>query len=133
MAYPEITAVLGGWEGFEIVGVRRETPPDTGPRVEIELAPLADWLRRCSRCGATTPEVHDTSVRRIRELPILDAETWLLVPLARVRCPRCGPSTEALPWLDRYARMTKRFAENVARLAQVLPIKQVAAYCRLSW
>ena len=55
MAYPEITAVLGGWEGFEIVGVRRETPPDTGPRVEIELAPLADWLRRCSRCGGRGP------------------------------------------------------------------------------
>src|SRR5439155_3367876 len=52
---------------------------------------------------------------------------------ARVRCPRRGPSIEALPWRDRYARMTKRFAESVARLAQVQPIKQVAEYCGLSW
>jgi transposase len=29
--------------------------------------------------------------------------------------------------------MTRRFAESVARLAQVLPIKQVAAHYRLSW
>lgn len=133
MAYQEITTLLGGWEGFEIVGVRREMPPGAGPQIVIELAALASSPRRCSRCGATTMEVHDTIVRRIRELPILDAETWLLVPLARVRCPQCGPSTEALPWLDRYARMTKRFAESVARLAQVLPIKQVAEYFGLSW
>ena len=133
MAYDEITALLGGWEGFEIVGVRREMLQGAGPQVVIELAALASSPRRCNRCGATTTEVHDTTVRRIRELPILDAETWLLVTLARVRCAQCGPSTEALPWLDRYARMTKRFAESVARLAQVLPIKQVAEHFGLSW
>lgn len=133
MAYDEITALLGGWEGFEIVKVQRELPPGGGAQVVIELAPLPLAPRRCGRCGATTSEVHDTTVRRIRELPILDAATWLLVPLARVRCPQCGPTTEQLPWLDRYARMTKRFAESVARLAQVLPIKQVAEHYGLSW
>jgi transposase len=55
------------------------------------------------------------------------------VPQARAVCPTCGPTVEALPWLDRYARMTMRFAESVARRAQVLPIKQVAAWFALSW
>jgi transposase len=77
--------------------------------------------------------VHDVAERRIRELPILEAETWLVLRLARVACPTCGPTVEGLPWLDRYARMTKRFAESVARLAQVLPIKQVAEWFGLSW
>jgi transposase len=78
-------------------------------------------------------EVHEVTPREVRDLPILDAETWLILPRVRLRCPRCGPTVEAIPWLDRYAGMTRRFAESVARLAQVLPIKQVAEHYGLSW
>lgn len=135
MAYEDITLLLGGWPGFEIAEVARE-PGGTrtgAPQVTITLAAVAGIRRHCGRCGRATASLHDVTERRIRELPILDAETWLLVPLARVDCPHCGPTVEALPWLDRYARMTKRFAESVARLAQVLPIKQVAEWFSLSW
>lgn len=133
MAHEEIGAVLGGWDGFEIIGVRRSAPPGAAPEVEIELGRVATHPGRCSGCGSAVAEIHDITMRRIRELPILDAQTWLLVPYARLRCPHCGPTTEALPWLDRFARMTKRFAESVARLAQVLPVQQVATYFGLSW
>jgi transposase len=40
---------------------------------------------------------------------------------------------EAVPWLDRYQRMTKRLADKIAGLAQVLPIKHVAAWFGVSW
>jgi hypothetical protein len=33
-----------------------------------------------------------------------------------------------LEWLERYARVTERLAEAVARLCEVLPIKQVAQF-----
>jgi len=46
---------------------------------------------------------------------------------------RCGPTVEAVPWLDRYQRMTTRLAEKIARLAQVLPVKQVAAWFGVGW
>jgi transposase len=135
MAYDEITTLLGGWAGFEIRAVERK-PGGTrtgAPQITIELSALPGHPRYCSRCGRATTEVHDVTIRRVRELPILDAETWLLVPQARVRCPDCGPTVEALPWLDRYARMTTRFADSVARLAQVLPVRQVAQWFGLSW
>jgi len=135
VAYEDITALLGGWPGFDIQTVQRE-PGGThsgAPQITIELVARADAPRYCSRCGRATHDLHDVTPRRIRELPILDAETWLIVPQARVRCPDCGPTIEALPWLDRYARMTKRFAESVARLASLLPIKQVAEWFGLSW
>lgn len=135
MAYEEITALLGGWPGFRLVDVRREgvSAERPVPRVVLTLEPVAGQSRRCSRCGEIVSEVHDVTPREVRDLPILDAETVLIVPRVRLPCPRCGPTVEAVPWLDRYARMTKRFAESVARLAQVLPIKQVAEHFGLSW
>jgi transposase len=133
MAHEEITLLLGGWDGFEIVGVRRSQSEHGTPTVEIELARVAGLARHCSRCDRVVTELHDVTVRRVRELPILDATTWLLVPVARLRCPHCGPTIERLPWLDRFARMTKRFAANVARLAHVLPVQHVADYLGLSW
>ena len=69
----------------------------------------------------------------MRDLPILEAETWLVFPRVRLQCPRCGPTVEAVPWLDRYQRMTTRLAAAIACLAQVLPIKQVAAWFGVGW
>ena len=66
-------------------------------------------------------------------MPILGAETWLLVHRVRVNCPTCGPRIEELDWLVAYARLTRRLGENVARLCQVLPVKQVADYYGLHW
>ncbi len=135
MAYEEITALLGGWEGFELIGVERQaaTEMEPTPAIVLTLQPVPGMARRCSACGAVVSEVHDVTARRIRDLPILDADTWLVVPRARLACPRCGPTVEVVPWLDRYQRMTTRFAESVARLCQVLPVQHVATWCRLHW
>jgi transposase len=135
MAYEEITALLGGWEGFELVGVRREPASGTQPvpQIVLELRAVPGYPKRCSRCGEPVVEIHDVADRRVRDLPILDADTWLVLPRARLRCPRCGPTVEAVPWLDRYQRMTTRLAEAIARLAGVLPIKQVASWFRVGW
>jgi transposase len=40
---------------------------------------------------------------------------------------------EALPWLESYARVTKRLAQSVARLCKVLPIRHVAEHFGLHW
>ena len=130
---------VGGWEGFEVAGVTTDaTPaPDVhgvpAPRLIIELQPAADHVKRCSQCGAPVSRVHETTIRRVRDLAVMEWDTWLLVPRARVECPRCGPTVEAVPWLDKYARMTTRLAAKIAGLAQVLPLKHVAAWFRVGW
>jgi GDP-D-mannose dehydratase len=40
--------------------------------------------------------VHETTYRVVRDLPILDAETHVVVPRRRLVCPRCGPKLEKL-------------------------------------
>ena len=135
MAYEEITALLGGWPGFRLVDVRREeaSPERPVPRIVLTLEAVAGHPRCCSRCGEMVAEIHDVTSREVRDLPILDAETWLVVPRARLECPRCGPTVEAVPWLDRYQRMTHRLAESIAQLSAVLPIKHVATWFRVGW
>jgi transposase len=130
---------VGGWAGYEVVNVTIEDARepdalgDPAPRLMIELRATRETPQRCSRCGEVVVEIHDVTPRRVRDLPIMQWDTWLIVPRARLQCPRCGPTVEAIPWLDRYQRMTKRLADKIARLAQVLPIKQVAAWFGVHW
>jgi transposase len=51
----------------------------------------------------------------------------------RVNCATCGPKLEQLDWLDPYSRCTRRLAESVARMCQVMPVKQVAEWYDLHW
>jgi transposase len=132
---PQCTDWLGGWEGYLVASVARYEAgtKGTSPQVWVTLAPRAGRRMVCDGCGRRVRQVHDTAVRCIRDLPLLDAETHLWVTRCRLACPRCGPHVERLTWLDRYARVTKRLADSVARLCQVLPVKHVAAFFHLGW
>ena len=134
MAELQFKDALGGWEGYEPGTVQRFEADQTRPRPEVwlELLPRRDGLV-CSGCRQRVSAVHDTSERWVRDLPILGADTWLLVHRVRVACPTCGPKLAELSWLESYARVTARLAESVARMCKVLTIKHVAEYFALSW
>ena len=48
------------------------------------LQPAPTRPKRCSRCEAEVVTVHEVTVRRVRDLPLMDAETWIEFPRARV-------------------------------------------------
>lgn len=135
----ELLNRVGGWDGFEIADIQEEPElrPDVlgmpAPRLVITLRPKPGAAKRCSRCGAIVPEIHDTTERLVRDVAFMDHDTWLRVPRARLRCPRCGPMVEAVDWLDKHQRMTRRLAEKIARLAMVLPIDHVARWFGCHW
>ena len=124
-------AWLGGWEGYRVCAVERVS--GARPEIWISLEATAERPALCDGCGQEASGLHEVVMRRIRDLPILDAETWLVVPRRRVLCPRCGPKLERLPWLGRYSRVTRRLAESVARLCRHLSIKRVAEFFALHW
>ena len=130
MSAEDLTKLLGRWEGYRTGTVGRFEAGAKGPTAEvwIELLPGPDRPMVCSGCQQSVRQVHETVERWVRDLPILDAQTHLLVHRRRVRCPKCGPKLEALPWLGRYQRVTRRLAESVARLCRVLPVKHVAEF-----
>lgn len=135
MTKEELTELLGGWEGYRLDSLERHEPTEEGarPQIRLTLEPETTRLKRCSGCGDIVEAVHDAEDRWVRDLPILDAETWLCVRRCRLACPRCGSKLEQLSWLGRYARVTRRLAESVARLCRELPIKHVAEYYGLHW
>jgi transposase len=128
------TNILAGWERYRVKLVERIDPTDASgkPRVEVTLERKSRTFQ-CSGCGHETTKVHETVVRCIRDLPILDAATYVWVPRYRVACPTCGPKLERLSWLSPWDRVTKRLAESVVRLCRVLPVKHVAEFYGLDW
>jgi transposase len=130
---------IGGWTGFTVGQwtIEDTLAPDPlgfpAPRLIIELRRDEDTVPRCSRCGAPVPELHEITPRRVRDLALMAHDVWLLVPQARLQCPRCGPTVERIPWLDRYQRMTTRLAEQIARLANERSVRQDAAHYHVSW
>lgn len=132
MAQGECIARLGGWEGYVVAESCEEER--SGQRwCVIRLRPKARVARYCSGCGRKVRAIHDSDERRIRDLPIFDVPVELIVPRQRVACPQCGPKLERLDWLAPYARVTRRLAASVARLCQVMSIRHVAQFYRLSW
>lgn len=130
MSNEELSRVLGGWEGYRIGTCERFEAGRKGPTAEvwIELLAGASQAMVCSGCGRPTGRLHDVTERWVRDLPVLDAQTHLLVWRRRVACPHCGPKLEALDWLEPYDRVTRRLADSVGRLCALLPVKHVAEF-----
>lgn len=130
----QLIELLGCWEGYRVGAVGRFEAGVKGPaaQVWIELLPQPDHPMICSSCHQVVGQVHETIERWVRDLPILGAQTHLLVHRRRVLCPRCGPKLQELSWLERYDRVTVRLAQSVARLCAVLPVKHVAQFFELN-
>lgn len=134
MPSEDLTALLGDWEGYRVQRAERRASEQEGGPDEIWIELVRQPGRFvCSRCGRRCKKYHDVSERWVRDLPILDAHTWLLVPRFRAACPVCGPRVEYLPWLGKWSRVTKRLAESVSRLCEVLAIRHAATFYDLGW
>ncbi len=133
MSWEQCIRVLGGWTGYEPGVVEVREADGEGPR-EVWIALDRKACRyRCSGCGKLRPRYHDAEARELRDLPILGVPVRLFLWRFRVACPKCGPRLEDLDWLEPRSRVTRRMAEDVARLCRVLPIKHVAERCGLDW
>jgi transposase len=123
---------LGGWVGYRVSGWRHE---QRGTRrwLVIELAPETGLTRLCSGCGEDVAAIHDSTCRRIRDLPVFEDPVELHVPRLRLACPRCGPRLEQLDWLEPHARVTRRLARSVARFCTVASVRHAARWHGLDW
>lgn len=90
-------------------------------------------ISRCGGCGRKAHRRHDRKWRSWRHLDLFGWRTYLRYAIWRVRCPRCGVRTEAVPWAEVGSRFTRDFEHQVAWLAQQCDLSAVAEYFRIPW
>jgi Helix-turn-helix domain of transposase family ISL3 len=71
--------------------------------------------------------------RRWRDLAQREHLVELVYAPCRVRCPRCRPRVERVPWADKWQRVTHALARAVAALPRELTWSAVAHHFRLNW
>lgn len=122
---------LGSWEGYRLERV--VWPQGDGHTVSLYLKPTAKVMR-CEQCGQRCRQVHETTSRRVRDLPLFQYRVVLHVPRRRVWCEHCaGPRLEKLSWLGRYQRVTDRLADACSQLLKASTVQAVAAFFDLGW
>ena len=84
-------------------------------------------------CGHVYRSHYDKRPRQVRDLSCGDKRVYLVIPLRRVQCARCGVKTERLDWLADNPLYTKRFAFFVGRRCRATTVKEVAEELFLDW
>lgn len=93
MGYEQITEILGTWEGYRL---DRAVRSEDGGTISLVMQADGSAWPRCSGCGRKVPKVHDRVSRRVRDLPILECRTTLVVDRRRVACVQCCRSNTSL-------------------------------------
>lgn len=117
------------WEGFLVSSVE---VIDNCLHVRLAADPGCPLI--CSHCGAHAPDVHETVLRTVRDLPMGGLSVFLSIAVRRLRCLSCCRCcTQQIGWLDRHARVSRRLAQFVAHWSEKLPIAHVCELTGLHW
>jgi transposase len=118
------------WPGYR---VWRQEIDEQGKRLKL-------WVRRkrgnkrivCSACGQRVDNIHEICEREVRDLPVFEYRTTVVIELYRVRCPQCGPRIERVEQLPSKAPFSKRFEDVVGLACEGASARQVARAFRVS-
>jgi len=125
-----LTRQLCPAKGWRIAGGDR----DLNGAMVIRLEPTRQSAA-CSGCGAVRRRALDTKdkARRWRHLDAWGVQTFIIAPLRRVQCRRCGVRVEAVPWARLGARFTHHFETEVLARARDTSIHGVCRQLALHW
>lgn len=99
----------------------------------VKLEPDYRYTAICSECHQRVKQIHSYHQRTIRDLPMAQSTVILQLTYRKVRCPRCGIRIEHHDFVEPYARISKRFAQFIYHLCQLMTLTDVAELLELSW
>ena len=125
-----LTRQLCPAKGWRIAASHQD---ETGALV-IHLLPTRQSAA-CSGCGAVRRRALDrkNKARRWRHLDAWGVRTYLVAPLRRVRCRRCGVRVEEVPWARLGARSTHHFETEILMRARDTSIAGVCRQLGVHW
>jgi transposase len=111
-----------------------EVAPGGTEIVVIGLRPDHRHRLRCPSCGRKCP-FYDAGEgrRRWRTLDLGVMRCFLEADAPRVKCPRHGVLTAAVPWARPGSRFTVAFEEHAAWLCAQMPWTKAARLLRVTW
>ena len=108
------------------------TPEVTGAHIQVE--PDRRFQPICQRCGQRASGVHSWTQRRIRDLSLATALTWITCRYRKVFCAHCqGIHIEDLELFDPYLRVTTRLARYIYQLCSFMTVSEVAQHLGIDW
>jgi transposase len=121
---------LLGWPGYRV----------WQQEIDEKAKTLKLWVRRkrgnkraiCSGCGRHVAGIHEICEREVRDLPVFQFRTTVVIELYRVRCPDCGPKIEKVEQLPGKAPFSKRFEDAVGQACEGASARQVARQFRMA-
>jgi len=91
-------------------------------------------IARCSGCTCRVRQGYDTRRPRLwRHVDLGGMKLYLRYAPRRVPCPRCGVTTELVPWATPGSWFTEAFEDTTAFLAQAAAKTVVASMMRVAW
>ena len=88
----------------------------------------------CHNCGQKAAGVHSWTRRKIRDLNLATAQTWITCRYRKLFCAHCkGIHVEDLEFFHPYLRVTNRMALYVYQLCQLMTVTEVSRILGLDW
>jgi transposase len=97
-----------------------------------DVAPSTS-VPRCGSCWCRVDDIYDHRERLWRHLDLGGMKMELRYEIRRVECPRCGVTTELVPWARHCSSFTDAFEQTTAFLAQTCAQTVVAEMMRVAW
>ena len=89
---------------------------------------------RCAACGSHDVIGRGRNVRWFRTVPIGGKPVYLVLPVPRVECRRCGVVRQVkIQFADPRVRYTRAFQRYALELSRYMTIKDVADHLGITW
>jgi transposase len=119
---------------FRRIKIIRQTVTPEATKAHILAEPDKRFHPICQKCGQLASGVHSWTQRKIRDLSLATAHTWVTCRYRKLFCARCrGIHIEDLELFHPYLRVTNRLAQYVYQLCELMTVSEVAQHLDLDW
>jgi len=119
---------------FRRIKIVNQTVSPEAAETHIQAQPDKRFQPVCHECGGTASGVHSWAQRKIRDLNLSSARTWITCQYRKVFCAHCHAiHIEDLELFHPYLRVTTRMARYIYQLCRVMTVSEVAFHLGLDW
>ena len=119
---------------FRRIKIIKQTVTAEATEAHIQVQPDKRFQPICHGCGKPATGVHSWTQRKIRDLSLATARTWITCRYRKVFCARChGIHIEDLELFHPYLRVTKRLARYIYQLCKLMTVSEVARHLDIDW